>query len=508
MLFSGQNMDLSHSIGIYLTSKTCWGVFVFGLGISLVLAFTCRAIWVRRVRLPYSLSPAMIPLNVGGLVVGSAFIGICLLCIAQATPFLRVLHNDGQILASAALGALLMGGLGALEDWRGVSWMRLFPLQVLAALIISIMMGPIASFSMPGTTWHISGFAAGQICTILWIVSFTNALRLLSGHDWIAKAVLFLTFASLPVIASLNTTSLIVVLSSGMAGSLLALLIVNARRPLILLGRGGSSVVGFAIGIISLAGSHKTSTVFSFWLPLLILTLQVPYLLTFGHRPTMGKSSKRSAPLLNPRLSDYLGRVLAGIMVAGLAYAVLEVMGPRTNWWFAGTARYLLLLTVFIIVVIACGLRPLKRSLGVWQRNPLFAALRHFASAKLHEDEGARAQVVLEILCAELNLAFLRILADCNGQRIEISSLYPEDYPNGTERYPLEKGTVAASNGQQLNYEFQLNHYPEEGERLRVNEFVSAILSTWRIRPQQTAATVSDDAVMREWRLIRNRVYS
>lgn len=100
------------------------------------------------------------------------------------------------------------------------------------------------------------------IITFLWLMGITYTTKLLDGIDGltssiglIASLVIFIVSLSWDVVGS--TTSL---LSLALAGSILGFLILNWHPAKIFLGEGGSTFIGFALGVLSIISGSKIAT--------------------------------------------------------------------------------------------------------------------------------------------------------------------------------------------------------------------------------------------------------
>lgn len=98
--------------------------------------------------------------------------------------------------------------------------------------------------------------------TFLWLLGITYTTKLLDGIDGltssiglIASLVIFIVSLSWDVVGS--TTSL---LSLALAGSILGFLILNWHPAKIFLGEGGSTFIGFALGVLAIISGSKIAT--------------------------------------------------------------------------------------------------------------------------------------------------------------------------------------------------------------------------------------------------------
>jgi len=179
-------------------------------------------------------------------------------------------------LSGAVLGALLVLGLGAWDDRRGLGAGVKFSVQILAALVAvgaGLRIGHVtepttlAVFKLP--LW------LGWLATVLWIVGVTNAMNLIDGLDGLATGVGAIICATLTAIAWQGGNVVGVCLGVGLLGGLLGFLPWNFPPARIFLGDAGSLFVGFTLAVLALEGYRQLSLV-PFVVP--VLALAVPIL--------------------------------------------------------------------------------------------------------------------------------------------------------------------------------------------------------------------------------------
>lgn len=100
------------------------------------------------------------------------------------------------------------------------------------------------------------------VITFLWLMGITYTTKLLDGIDGltssiglVASIVIFIVSLSWDVVGS--TTSL---LSLALAGSLFGFLILNWHPAKVFLGEGGSTFIGFSLGVLAIISGSKIAT--------------------------------------------------------------------------------------------------------------------------------------------------------------------------------------------------------------------------------------------------------
>jgi UDP-GlcNAc:undecaprenyl-phosphate GlcNAc-1-phosphate transferase len=178
-------------------------------------------------------------------------------------------------LSGALLGALLVLGLGAWDDRRGLGAGVKFTVQVLAALVAvgaGLRIGHVteptalATFKLP--LW------LGWLASVLWIVGVTNAMNLIDGLDGLATGVGAIICATLTVIAWQGGHVVGVCLGLGLLGGLLGFLPWNFPPARIFLGDAGSLFMGFTLAVLALEGYRQLSLL-PFVVPVLALAVPI-----------------------------------------------------------------------------------------------------------------------------------------------------------------------------------------------------------------------------------------
>jgi UDP-GlcNAc:undecaprenyl-phosphate/decaprenyl-phosphate GlcNAc-1-phosphate transferase len=192
----------------------------------------------------------------------------------QSPFFLRTMFT---ILVPATLIFLL----GIYDDLRGVGPYFKFSVQGLAGAMLFL--GGLRIVNIPvlfgdrSLPWFV-----GLPFTIIWVIAITNAFNLIDGLDGLAAgSALFSTLVAF-VVALLNGTSLLTVMTIALAGAILGFLRFNFNPATIFLGDSGSLFIGFVLSALALAGAQKAPTivavaipVVSFGLPILETVLSI-----------------------------------------------------------------------------------------------------------------------------------------------------------------------------------------------------------------------------------------
>jgi UDP-GlcNAc:undecaprenyl-phosphate/decaprenyl-phosphate GlcNAc-1-phosphate transferase len=186
-----------------------------------------------------------------------------------------------RTLLTIVVPATLVFLLGVYDDIRGAGPYLKFSVQGIAAALLFF--GGLRIVNIPVLFGdHPLPWFVGLSCTVLWVLSITNAFNLIDGLDGLAAgSALFSTLVAF-VVALLNGPSLVTVLTIALAGAILGFLRYNFNPATIFLGDSGSLFIGFVLSALALEGAQKAPTivavaipVVSFGLPILETSLSI-----------------------------------------------------------------------------------------------------------------------------------------------------------------------------------------------------------------------------------------
>jgi UDP-GlcNAc:undecaprenyl-phosphate GlcNAc-1-phosphate transferase len=191
---------------------------------------------------------------------GAAIFLACVLVIGVAagagTLSLRI--APPRVLAFLC-GALLVAGIGAVDDFHRLRPHVKLAVELCAALIV-VCAGScrIAGISVPGGVLALGPWAVPF--TIVWIVLVTNALNLIDGIDGLAAGTAAIALLTVAVIARGFGFPLVAAFAATIVGACLGFLVFNLHPASIFLGDSGSLFLGFSIGVLSAYARAKEST--------------------------------------------------------------------------------------------------------------------------------------------------------------------------------------------------------------------------------------------------------
>jgi UDP-GlcNAc:undecaprenyl-phosphate GlcNAc-1-phosphate transferase len=211
-------------------------VFLDGLLLSVILINLLMKIPFFR----KYLSSQGIPL-IGGLGIGSAFIFSSLLGFSMFGNFSKAV--TGIVVSSTFI---LIFGL--IDDSRELSVLTKFLSQIIAATLL-ILFGVRTHIVFLNEPFNI-------IVTFIWIIGIANAFNHLDVMDGLAGNAAFISSLAFCVIAFMNQDIKMVILTLGLAGSILGFLAYNLPPAKIYMGNSGSHFLGILLGGIALVISY------------------------------------------------------------------------------------------------------------------------------------------------------------------------------------------------------------------------------------------------------------
>ena len=138
------------------------------------------------------------------------------------------------------VGALLMLGLGLVDDLAVLSSLGKLMGQVVAAALV---LAAGLAFWRGGPAW------VSIPLTFLWVIGVTNALNLIDGIDGLAGGVTVVAAGTLAVISGVLGHTALAAVMAAVAGACLGYLPYNAPPARIFMGDGGSLLLGYLLSV-------------------------------------------------------------------------------------------------------------------------------------------------------------------------------------------------------------------------------------------------------------------
>ena len=179
---------------------------------------------------------------------------------------------DSRQFAGFLVGALLIAGLGVVDDMKNLPAKLKFCVQILAALIV-IFSGTRIQVVLWPVTAYLQKFSIP--ITLVWIVGVTNAVNLIDGLDGLAVGVSSIAAITMLAVALLTGNMPIAITMAALAGACIGFMPYNLNPAKIFMGDTGSTFLGYMLATVSIMGLFKFYAVISFAVPFLILGLPI-----------------------------------------------------------------------------------------------------------------------------------------------------------------------------------------------------------------------------------------
>src|SRR5947209_7290452 len=173
------------------------------------------------------------------------------------------------------LGAAIAVTVGAIDDFRGLSWWEKLAGQLLAAATPTWFGIWVDRFTFPFVGVHALPAWAGVPLTILWIVAIMNMVNFLDGLDGLAAGVAAIAGLTFAVIALSLGKPDAAIMSAIVFGACIGFLRHNFYPARIFMGDSGALLLGFVLAALSVQGLLKTAATVALFFPLLVLAVPI-----------------------------------------------------------------------------------------------------------------------------------------------------------------------------------------------------------------------------------------
>lgn len=279
-------------------------------------------------------------------------------------------------------GALMLVGL--VDDALTLRGRQKLLLQILIVVVVVGSGTVVQSIELFGKQFSLGVFAFPL--TVLWLLAAINALNLIDGADGMASTAGAIISGGLAILCVQTGSPLGAAVAASLCGALLGFLVFNRPPASIYLGDAGSMVIGLFIGVISIWGSVKGSTLLSV-APLLVLTLPLfDSSIAILRRVLTGRSIYATDRAhLHHRLLDRFSHPMMLFVVAVLTAitsftSILSVVYDQQWIAFAG-----------VVFVVACLV--LSRSFGNAELSMLVRRAASFGESLLVRSNQCDKQV-------------------------------------------------------------------------------------------------------------------
>ncbi len=179
------------------------------------------------------------------------------------------------------VGALFIVLTGIVDDIKPISAKYKLLIQIVVAFILvfaDVRIISVSSVFNLSQTIPMDEFLS-VVVTVLWVVGITNTLNLIDGLDGLSGGIATISAFTLAYVAFANGRIEVAVMTLIVAGACMGFLPYNFNPARIFIGDTGALFLGFILAVISIEGTLKISTAFTFFAP--VLALGIPIFDTF-----------------------------------------------------------------------------------------------------------------------------------------------------------------------------------------------------------------------------------
>lgn len=268
--------------------------------------------------------------------------------------------------------ALVLFGVGLIDDWKGVPVYLRFGVQIIAAVAVVTSGGIIDHVRLPMAGVVELGILSAPF-TVIFILTCINFFNFIDGIDGLAAGSAFIAASFISFIAYMLGHFPLALLSLTVAGSALGFLHFNFPPSRIFMGDSGSTFLGFFFAYVAVMGNAAAPELPVF-LPVLILSsLFVDAGLTLARRGLKGEK------IFEAHHTHYYQRLLSlGLnhkQVTILEYAITVMLGISAVIYFQAGGLFPIFLTACWIMVftgLILKIRSLERGDRLfWEKRTL-----------------------------------------------------------------------------------------------------------------------------------------
>ncbi len=246
----------------------------------------------------------------GGLAMVGAFLltlGLVYLYIAANRAVFPWSPHKLMQFGGVLLGALLVAGIGALDDkyevsalWQSLALAAAGVVLVLFHVSIGYVTNPFPH-SLLERDGHYLYFPRWftALGTVLWVFGVAKTVDFIDGLDGLAAGVCAICGTTLALMSAQVGQYEVTIIAAALVGACLGFLRYNYNPSSIIMGTVGAQFLGFILAAISIMGTFKIAATFSVFLPLLVLGVPIGD----GLRVVLTRAIKRTPAYLPDKTS-------------------------------------------------------------------------------------------------------------------------------------------------------------------------------------------------------------
>lgn len=172
------------------------------------------------------------------------------------------------------LGFALIHALGLMDDFRNLSALLKFALQIAAAALVALGGFTVSVVNIPSVGVVSLGVFAWPV-TIFWIIAITNAVNLVDGLDGLAGGISGIAALAMGVSAFIMWAATPALMAFALLGAILGFMLFNYPPARIFMGDSGALFLGFALAVIPLMRGPGSTSLGDLLAPATVLALPI-----------------------------------------------------------------------------------------------------------------------------------------------------------------------------------------------------------------------------------------
>jgi len=266
-----------------------------------------------------------------------------------------IFANAGYSLAAYIVAAVLLIGVGIVDDRRALGWKVKFAWMAVAATIV--IFGGDITIHYLGTYGFLGRVDLGWLSipfTYLCIIGVTNAINLLDGLDGLAGGVALLGFLFMGIAAALAGNVPIAVACFAFVGALGGFLLYNFPNARVFMGDSGSTFLGFSLSCMAVILTQHENPAVDVMFPVLLLllpifdTLRVLVVrLLDGKNPFLADNNHLHYLIIRNNVSSAGAVLLFWLLTSVFGCTALVMSGKSSSLYLVVVLNAVLLLGMF-----------------------------------------------------------------------------------------------------------------------------------------------------------------
>jgi UDP-GlcNAc:undecaprenyl-phosphate/decaprenyl-phosphate GlcNAc-1-phosphate transferase len=216
--------------------------------------------------------PRPIPVLGGIVILLSGTAGLCTALVAP-NPFRDTLHEQLPHLLGLLLGAVVICGVGTIDDFRRLRGRYKLLGQLVAVAIV--MASGLSVQRIRLFDWQLELGLLAIPFTVFWLLGAINSLNLIDGMDGLLGSMGLIISLAMAAMAILGQQWGAACLAIALAGAMLGFLPYNLPPASIFLGDSGSMLIGLVVGVLALQSSLKAPATVALAAPIAVLTIPI-----------------------------------------------------------------------------------------------------------------------------------------------------------------------------------------------------------------------------------------